>query len=90
MWIKIRELCTVRLWIMWISRSPNKDFVQVVRLTIKLFLCHLRILTFSIQDGGDRGKLIFCEQPGKKLNKFMVSVTMYKIDWKENGREETK
>lgn len=36
------------MWIMWISGNSNKDFVQVVRLTIKLFLCHLQILPFSV------------------------------------------
>lgn len=28
-WIKSGKLCTVRMWILWIKRRANKDFVQI-------------------------------------------------------------
>ena len=40
MWIIFGELYTERMWIMWISRKSNRDFVQFARLTITIFLCY--------------------------------------------------
>lgn len=70
--------------------EPEQRFCASCKVDHKIIF--MSLADFDISGSGRRrpGKLIFCEQPGKKLNKFMVSVTMYKIDWKENGREETK